>query len=113
MHTYKAKIMHVIDGNTFEAVVDLGFKIYKKAVLKIYDIETADIFNPSCEAELKHGLETKKFIEEIALNKEVLIKISKEEDYIADVVLDVDRKGLPITLTNVLKENGFEKRLEY
>lgn len=40
MYTYNAKLERVIDGDTVDAMVDLGFSIWKKVRIRFYGIDT-------------------------------------------------------------------------
>ena len=118
MYTYKAKILRVIDGDTVEAVVDLGLTTYTKEHLRLYDIDCPELFRPSCAAEKEHAREAKAFVENLVLGKDVLIRTFKDKTgkygrYIADILLESTEEGGVITLTDALKVNGFEKKETY
>lgn len=42
VYTYNARLLRVIDGDTIEAELDLGFKIYKKLILRLARIDCAE-----------------------------------------------------------------------
>ena len=65
LYNYKIKeIVKVIDGDTFDARIDLGFDINIKKRIRIYGINC-----PECrtrnKAEKKRGLAAKKFLTEL------------------------------------------------
>lgn len=110
MYNYDAYVDRVVDGDTFYAVVDLGFHMSARLDFRLADIDTAEIYRPSCEAELVHGQEAKAFVENLILNKVVNITTKKTGKYgrwIATVHLG-DK-----TLSEILRENDFAKRDSY
>ena len=56
MYNYKAKVVRVVDGDTVDLKVDLGFHISANERFRIKDIDTPEIWRPSCESELEHDL---------------------------------------------------------
>ena len=111
MYTYNAKVIRVIDGDTFECQIDVGFSITITAKLRLAEIDTPESWRPINEAERAHGNEAKTFVEDLILNKQVVIateKTGKYGRYIAYVRLPDGRD-----LTTLLIESGFEKRTVY
>ena len=39
MYTYEAKVVRVVDGDTIDALIDLGFDIHKKIRIEQQSIE--------------------------------------------------------------------------
>lgn len=114
MYHYRAHVTRVVDGDTIDAMVDLGFEVLVKTRFWLNGIDTPEIYRPSNDAELQHGQEAKKFLEEMILGKEVLIcstKIPKKGKY--------GRWGADICLmdgTDVIQElrdAGFQKKESY
>jgi len=65
MWTYRAELDEVVDGDTIDLRVDLGFKTYKQVRVRILGIDTAEIFGVEKESEqYKRGIKQKKFVEE-------------------------------------------------
>lgn len=48
---FLARLDHIVDGDTFDFVLDLGFRTYKKARVRLYGVDTAEIHG------VKHGSE--------------------------------------------------------
>ena len=42
MYNYKAKLMRVVDGDTIDAEIDLGFKIFIKERIRLMGIDTPE-----------------------------------------------------------------------
>lgn len=45
MYEYKAKLIRVVDGDTIDADIDLGFGVWVKQRIKLYGINTPDSKN--------------------------------------------------------------------
>lgn len=77
MYTYKAKLVRVINGDTLDINIDLGFDIIIKQRLKLFGIDTPDSRSTNVETRQKGldvkqrliGLLTKEFKVETMLNK--------------------------------------------
>ena len=42
MYLYNAKLVRVIDGDTIDAVIDLGFDVWIKKRVRLYGIDTPE-----------------------------------------------------------------------
>jgi micrococcal nuclease len=74
MYTYKATIVDVYDGDTVTAVVDLGFRINFTIKIRLAGIDTPEIRG----TERHQGLISKQRLEELILNKEVILHTQKD-----------------------------------
>ena len=123
MFEYIAKVIKVTDGDTIKCIVDLGFDVSVKATFRFAKIDTPEIYSPSCEAELLHGLQAKEFLYDLIYDKEIRIvsgkvtkKIRKRKKmtkgkygrWICDLFL---LDGTDIQ--QLLKDNGFDKKETY
>jgi micrococcal nuclease len=82
-YTYKATITNVVDGDTIDAVVDLGFKIHTTQRLRLAHVNTPERNEPRFK-------EAAAFTAAQCLNKTVTITTSKPSKfgyYLADVLL--------------------------
>lgn len=75
MYEYKAFIKNVVDGDTFDMDIDLGFNIHIHERVRLLDIDTPEKFGK--EKEL--GLIVKQYAINNFLGKEVVIKSEKAE----------------------------------
>ena len=64
MFTYEAKVMRVVDGDTIDALIDLGFDIHKKIRIRMVGINTPESRTRDLE-EKKRGLDAKARLKEI------------------------------------------------
>lgn len=55
MYTYNARVVKVVDGDTFDATVDLGFKIYTEQRFRVAGLDTPETFKPSSPEEFELG----------------------------------------------------------
>lgn len=87
LFTYEAYVFQVIDGDTFTAVIDLGFGFTTTQTLRLRGLDAPEI-------ESKEGREAKEFLErKILSGKPVLIrtvKSDKYDRYLADVFIGDD-----------------------
>jgi micrococcal nuclease len=108
MYQYKAKVFKVVDGDTFDAEVDLGFNMFARVRFRLKDFDTSEIHRPKDKEELAHGLLAKELVESLILNKTVTLNTYKEAAYNrweADCILDNSR-----SLKDVLTEAQMQKR---
>ena len=84
MFQYKAIITNVVDGDTFDMDIDLGFNIHIHERVRLLDIDTPEKFGK--EKEL--GLIMKNYAIDKFLSKEVIIKSEK-----ADAAANTDSFG--------------------
>lgn len=79
MYVYKYKVTRVIDGDTIEGTVDLGFNVSVKLRVRLANVDTPEIFRPKSEAERTLGLKATEFVENQILNKFVILKTKKDK----------------------------------
>jgi endonuclease YncB( thermonuclease family) len=127
LYTYRAWVRRVLDGDTVEAVVDLGFGFTTTQILRLRGIDAPEIQG-------RDGKEAKEFVETMlpvpgkggpgAQSKEglslpggagepVFIRTSKSDKYdryLADVFL-TDKNGEEQYLNNLLLEQGHAVRV--
>ncbi len=119
MYEYNAIVTHVVDGDTYDLWVDVGFDTARKVRVRLKDFDTPEVYHASCPAEREHGKQAKQFVAELILGKKVLIKTHKDSKgrerrgsfrrWLADVYLYPDM----VSLADKLRENGFAKKEVY
>ena len=92
MFQYKAVITDVIDGDTFDMDIDLGFHIHIHERVRLLGIDTPEKFG----AEKDLGLIVKQYAINNFLGKEVIIKSEK-----VDTAADTDSFGRWLVLVNI------------
>ena len=73
-YIYRGKLERVVDGDTIDALIDVGFDIWIKKRIRYSGIDTWESRTRDLEEKAK-GLETK------ARNKELLEKVSSKSGY--------------------------------
>ena len=81
MYTYNAKVIRVIDGDTVELDIDLGFTIHWKSSCRLYGINTPELNSKDKDEKLK-AFEAKNFlIQELPVGSNVTINSKKLDKY--------------------------------
>lgn len=82
MYEYLVReIIKIVDGDTIDIVLDLGFEVYRKERIRINRIDTPES-NTKNELEKKLAAEAKDYVSKWMLNqKQVKIKTLKDDKY--------------------------------
>jgi micrococcal nuclease len=86
-YRYKAKVVKVIDGDTFDINVDLGFSIWTLQRLRLVNVNTPEIRG----SERKDGLRVKRYVKELIEGKLLdvdIFKRGKYGRYVAEIYLE-------------------------
>ena len=73
-YIYRGKLERVVDGDTIDALIDVGFDIWIKKRIRYSGIDT-------WESRTRDLAEKAKGLEEKARNKELLLEVSKNSGY--------------------------------
>lgn len=79
-YVYNATIENVVDGDTVDAVVDLGFTVLVKIRFRLYGLDTMET-NDKDETKRALGLKAKEFLKDKLLNVKVTLKSHKTDKY--------------------------------
>lgn len=104
--TRSAEVRRVIDGDTIEVMVDMGFKRYSIERLRLLGVDTPEMRGDQREL----GLLSKMFVEDKFLNNKNIVIQSEKGDAFGRWLADVyytDNNGQQIYLNNELIEKGF------
>jgi micrococcal nuclease len=64
MYEYHTKLLNVVDGDTVDVKVDLGFRIHREIRLRLAGIDTHEIHGvPADSEEYRKGIREKEFAE--------------------------------------------------
>jgi micrococcal nuclease len=112
---YKAKILKVIDGDTVDAMVDLGFDVHHKIRIRLYGVNTPES-RTSDAAEKQLGLKAKAFTQDwCTRHPEVYLQtvVDKNEKYgrvLAELYSSNDIHNIKTAcLNNEIKEAGLAR----
>lgn len=104
-YTYKGKISYVVDGDTYDVIIDLGFLIAHQIRIRLLDLDTPEIYGPNACPE---GQTVSDYVKTILPEgKEVLLKTYKTGKYgrwLADIT--VDDEDLKTLIENFMIENN-------
>lgn len=80
MYEYRCKVVHIVDGDTVDVDIDLGFGVWlHKERVRLFGIDTPESRTRDLE-EKKYGLAAKAFVEEhMPLNSMQILKTQKDE----------------------------------
>lgn len=115
LYHYKAKVIRVIDGDTIEVLIDLGFKSFLKDKLRLARIDAYETRLGQGRDELHKakGLEAKQWLKMyFEKHDNVYITTSKGGKYgrwIAEVY--VEENDTLININDLIVEKGYDKNL--
>lgn len=106
MFKYGAKLVRVVDGDTADCMIDLGFNVWIKQRLRFYGVDTWECRTRNKE-EKKKGLAAKAFTKEMLERNEGFFivqshGVGKYGRVLAEIFVDGEDKSL----NELLKENG-------
>lgn len=112
MYTYKARLIRVIDGDTVDAEIDLGFDVFVRQRIRLYGINTPESRTTDLE-EKERGLAAKQRLIELLPKEFVVETILNKRGKYGRVLGILQVPGENETLTNVndlLVEEGHAVR---
>lgn len=102
MYEYKCKVTRVVDGDTVDIDIDLGFGVWlHKERVRVYGIDTPESRTRDKE-EKKYGLAAKAFVKEFVKGSDIILRTKKYDAkgkfgrILGDIV--VNRKSLSETM---------------
>ncbi len=116
MFTYKAQVDRVVDGDTMDLVIDLGFKITTFQRIRLRGINTPETYNVKKDSEeYKKGMEAKNYV--IARlnenNMEVIVETDKDVGKFGRYIGIIRLADKEQTLNDELVEKGLAVYAEY
>ena len=106
-HIYSAKLQRVVDGDTCDALIDLGFDTWVKKRIRFFGVDTWESRTRNLE-EKKKGLAAKEFTKDLLENSDegkFLLKSHGVGKY-GRVLGELFVKGHDTSVNELLKENG-------
>lgn len=65
IYVYRAELDRVVDGDTIDMQIDLGFYTHRHVRIRLLDVDTHEIYGtPKESEEYKRGMEEKRFVED-------------------------------------------------
>ena len=106
-HGYSAKLLRVVDGDTADAMIDLGFNTWVKKRIRFYGVDTWESRTRNLE-EKKKGLAAKAFVKDLLQDSDdgKFSLISYGTGKYGRVLGEMFVKGHEKSVNELLKENG-------
>lgn len=118
MYWYVATCVKVVDGDTVDLDISVGFNIHIKERVRIYGIDTPEVYGVKKESEeYKNGMLASNRTKELVEGKEVLVNTIKDKTgkygrYLAYILVD-SGSGSVVYVGDVLVAEGLAERKEY
>jgi len=103
-YIYRAKLDRVVDGDTIDAMIDVGFDIWVKKRIRYKGIDTWESRTRDL-AEKAKGLEAK------ARNKELLVEVSAKSGYFRLKSYGVGKYGRVLGELFIMDANGVQMNI--
>lgn len=108
MYTYKAKLIRIVDGDTIDAEIDLGFDTIVRKRIRLYGINTPDTKTKDLDEKAK-GLASKQRLTEL-LDKEFVVEtiLNKRGKYgrVLGVIYNISANNKRLNINEVLVNEG-------
>ena len=107
MYEYKARLLRVVDGDTVDAMIDLGFNVWINQRIRLYGVDTWECRTRD-KAEKKKGLAAKEFTKDM-LGEAKLGRFSLVSHGVGKygrVLGEIYVEGQLNSLNDLLKVNG-------
>lgn len=113
---YRAMGSHIVDGDTFDAIIDLGFGVYTYQAIRLADVDTPEIFAPSSIAEASLGDDAKEFTGRYVQDQPIILFTKPDERsfgrWVAHAYVDTEKSEDNPTwesLSDLLREHNLTK----
>ena len=106
-HIYSAKLVRVVDGDTADAMIDLGFNVWVKNRIRFMGVDAWESRTRNLE-EKEKGLAAKAYVKDLLENSDegkFLLKSHGVGKY-GRVLGELFVKGNDTSVNELLKENG-------
>jgi len=106
-HGYSAKLVRVVDGDTADAMIDLGFNVWHKMRIRFYGVDTWESRTRDLE-EKKKGLAAKAYVKDLLENSDEgkFSIISHGTGKYGRVLGELFVKGHEKSVNELLKDEG-------
>jgi micrococcal nuclease len=116
MYQYKAKVEKVVDGDTIDVVIDLGFKITTFQRIRMAGINTPETYNIKRDSEeFQKGQASKQYVEQrlAANNYEIKLETEKVQEKYGRYIGTIWLADSTVSLNDELVEKGLAKYVKY
>ena len=112
MYEYKAKLKRVVDGDTMDLIIDMGFKITTEQRVRLKGIDTPETWRRKKDSEeYKQGMISKEYvIKRLEENNNVMIaRTDKYPGMYGRYIVDIILADSDISLNDELLQKGLAK----
>ena len=111
MYTYQCNTLRVIDGNTVDAIIDLGFNVTIRQRIKMYGVNVQDI-RSNDEQVRQQAIASKTKLTELLGNEFVCETIVNKRGKAGRVMgkLSTNNQGSKVDINQQLIDLGFAER---
>lgn len=116
MFQYKAKVLKVVDGDTLDIQIDLGFQVFTIQRIRLRGIDTPETFRrKKYSEEYRKGLAAKEFVIRFLhnTNYDVIVHTGKERGKYGRYIADVFSSPGDVSLCKSLVSAGHAVLVEY
>lgn len=113
-YTYRVhSVDRVVDGDTVDFTIDLGFGVFTKQRIRLAGIDTPELRGGTVESK-ELAKKAKARVEEFLSSGEVFVKTEKDRTgkygrYLGYIII-VKHSGIDFNLNEILVEEGYAKR---
>ena len=111
MYEYRAHVVRVVDGDTADVLIDLGFDISLKKRVRFTRINAYEtrLGKDTTQEEKEIGLEAKEYVKNLIEGKEIILQSHKEKGgkygrYIAEIIYMKDEERINLNDELVIKK---------
>lgn len=112
MYTYQCNTIRVIDGNTVDAIIDLGFNVTIRQRIKLFGVNVKDIRSNN-EEDRNSALTSKSKLTEYLGNEficETIVNKRGKAGRIMGQLYTIDSTGSKISVNQRLIDDGFAEK---
>lgn len=112
MYTYQCNTIRVIDGNTVDAIIDLGFNVTIRQRIKLYGVNVKDIRSNN-EEDRNSALASKNKLAEYLSSEficETIVNKRGKAGRIMGQLYTIDSTGSKISVNQKLIDDGFAEK---
>jgi len=116
MYKYKAKVERIVDGDTMDVVIDLGFKITTFQRIRLAKINTPETYTVKKDSEeYQKGMAAKQYVEQriAANNNEIYLETEKVTEKYGRYIGMIWLADSTTSLNDELVEKGFAEYVKY
>ena len=118
LYEYRAEVVRVVDGDTLDLIIDLGFRTYVRDRVRLYGIDTPETFGVKKDSEeYASGMAAKLRLEELlSLDDNGVLKVVTHRDkkgkygrWLVELFVDLPGDGGSVHVNQTLVEEGLAR----